>query len=55
MNRLKVNRDTLGMTLTARGNNRYANSFGDLGDANLIAAKLWEQAAEVINQPGKEE
>jgi hypothetical protein len=38
-----------------QGNNRYADSFGDLGDANLIAAKLWEQAAEVINQPGKEE
>ena len=37
-----------------QGNNRYADSFGDLGDANLIAAKLWEQAAEVINLSKRE-
>lgn len=37
-----------------QGNNRYANSFDDLGEPHLIAAKLWEQAAEVINLSKRE-
>jgi hypothetical protein len=33
---------------TPDGTNRYADSFPDLGDVDLIVAKLWEQTAHLL-------
>lgn len=35
------------------GTNTRADSFGELGEANLIASELWRQTADLINKEGK--
>jgi hypothetical protein len=38
---------------TPDGTNRYADSFPDLGDVDLIVAKLWEQTAHLLEMKGE--
>ena len=35
------------------GTNRYADSFPDLGDVDLIVSKLWEQTAHILEIKGE--
>jgi hypothetical protein len=37
----------------ADGTNRYADSFPDLADVDLIVAKLWEQTAHLLEIKGE--